>query len=165
MNTYSITQVETLTRISAHKLRVWERRYDIIKPLRTESNIRYFTDSQLKKLLNVGILNRNGIKVSKINQMTIEEINRKAHRIISSINPKIQDEIDALIIAMIEFDEKEFNLLFKKCYSRIGFLNSLLDVMYPFLKQIAYPFFVNTLTHQIDRGIDVLRTLGSLMSM
>ena len=61
-----MTQVESLTGISAHKLRIWERRYSFLKPKRTETNIRFYSAEQLKKLLNVGILNRNGFRITKL---------------------------------------------------------------------------------------------------
>ena len=62
---YSMSQVETLTGISAHALRVWERRYNFILPKRSPANIRYYSDDQLKQLLNVSILIRNGHRISK----------------------------------------------------------------------------------------------------
>ena len=68
MSNYSMAQVETLTGIKAHTLRVWERRYDFLQPSRTETNIRYYSDQQLRKLMNIGILTRNGHRISKIDK-------------------------------------------------------------------------------------------------
>jgi DNA-binding transcriptional MerR regulator len=132
-----MSQIETLTKISAHKLRIWERRYGFIKPMRNEGNIRYYSDAQLKKLLNVGILNRNGIKISKITQMNEKEVFEKVNELINSITPKIQDEIDALIIAMIEYDEKTFDTIYNQSNQRLGFIKTITEVMYPFLNQIG----------------------------
>ena len=74
MITYSVAQVEALTGIKAHTLRIWERRYDFLTPERTSTNIRFYSDEQLKKLLNFGILVKNGYRVSKIEMMSVEEV-------------------------------------------------------------------------------------------
>jgi MerR family transcriptional regulator, light-induced transcriptional regulator len=66
MGQYSIKDIETLSGIKAHTLRIWEQRYDLLIPERTETNIRYYNDDQLKMILNIALLNRNGYKISKI---------------------------------------------------------------------------------------------------
>ena len=73
MSTYSMTQVENLTGISAHTLRIWERRYSFLNPERTKTNIRFYSDDEVIKLLNVAILVRNGHRISKIDAMTESE--------------------------------------------------------------------------------------------
>jgi len=77
MGQYSIKEVETLSGVKAHTLRIWEQRYDFLTPKRTDTNIRYYTDEQLRLLLNIGTLNRNGMKISKIAELGKEELNRK----------------------------------------------------------------------------------------
>ena len=65
MGKYSIKDIEMLTGIKAHTLRIWEKRYDIVSAERTDTNIRFYSDAQLKTLLNIALLNQNGIKISK----------------------------------------------------------------------------------------------------
>ncbi|PKP45409.1 MAG: helix-turn-helix-type transcriptional regulator, partial [Bacteroidetes bacterium HGW-Bacteroidetes-11] len=74
---YSIKDLEQLTGIKAHTIRIWEKRYQLISPERTSTNIRYYTDNDLKRLLNVSILNRHGIKISNIVTMNNDEINER----------------------------------------------------------------------------------------
>ena len=78
---YSIKDLEKLCGIKAHTLRIWEQRYSIVVPQRTKTNIRYYQDSDLKKLLNISLLNKNGIKISKIAKMKEEEIMAKVAEI------------------------------------------------------------------------------------
>ena len=76
MAVYSIKDLEKLSGIKAHTIRIWEQRYGIIQPHRTKTNIRYYRDEELKFVLNIALLNKNGFKISKIAKMTKEEIAR-----------------------------------------------------------------------------------------
>lgn len=143
MDTYSMSQMEILTGISAHKLRIWERRYGFPKPMRTDTNIRFYSDEQLKKLLNVAILNRNGFRISVITKMSLEEIHENVTNILANITSEFQDEINALILNMLEYNEKEFQTVFQRCVIRRGFLSTITDVIYPFLNQIGILYGTN----------------------
>jgi DNA-binding transcriptional MerR regulator len=98
---YSIVDLEKLTGVKAHTIRIWEQRYGVITPKRTQSNIRYYQDDDLKQLLNIAILNKNGHKISRIAQMQPDEINQTAAAL-SSIDVSYGAHLDALTIAMIE---------------------------------------------------------------
>ena len=80
MGQYSIRDLERLTGIKAHTIRIWEKRYGLIEPERTNTNIRAYCDAELKKLLNISILNRNGFKISKIASLSPEEITLRIWR-------------------------------------------------------------------------------------
>ena len=137
MDTYSTSQIEVLTGISAHKLRIWERRYSFLKPMRTETNIRFYSPSQLTKLLNVSILTRNGYRISKIDKMEDSEINECVTKILINDSFEHQDEINALILHMMDYNEKEFQNIFQRSILRRGFLLTITDIIYPFLNQIG----------------------------
>ena len=77
MVVYSIKDLEKLSGVKAHTLRIWEKRYNILEPKRTPTNIRYYLDEDLKKILNIALLNRHGIKISKIAKMDKSEIHHK----------------------------------------------------------------------------------------
>ena len=70
MGAYTIRELENLSGIKAHTIRIWEKRYGLIAPQRTSTNIRTYRDTELKKLLNISILNRNGLKISKIARLS-----------------------------------------------------------------------------------------------
>ncbi len=74
---YSIKELEKLSGIKAHTIRIWEKRHKIIEPSRTATNIRYYSDEDLKKIINVSLLNNHGIKISKIADMSADDINQK----------------------------------------------------------------------------------------
>ncbi|MCE1201108.1 MAG: MerR family transcriptional regulator [Bacteroidia bacterium] len=136
MSTYSIKDLERLTNIKAHTLRIWEKRYGIVDPPRSDTNIRYYTDEDLKKLLNVSILNRHGIKISRIARMSNHEINQK---ILEVIRPESDylSQIEGLVVAMIELNEERFERILNQSIIKIGFEESLFHVVYPFFEKVG----------------------------
>ena len=136
MATYAIKDLEKLCGIKAHTIRIWEQRYDIIKPKRTKTNIRFYTDADLKLLKNVALLNRNGIKISKIAKMSESEIEEKVF-----CNFKINFEgcaiMDALTISMIEMNELKFDQIVTTNIRQIGFERTMLEIIYPFLDKLS----------------------------
>lgn len=136
MAVYSIKDLEKLSGIKAHTLRVWEQRYDIIHPQRTKTNIRYYLDDDLKFILNIALLNKNGIKISKIAQMSREEIAEKVAAI-SEINFEYGTQLDALTISMIEMDEYKFDRIIRTNIQQLGFERTMLEIIYPFLDKLS----------------------------
>lgn len=136
MAVYSIKELENLSGIKAHTIRIWEKRYNLIEPYRTTTNIRYYTDQELKKILNVAMLNRHGIKISNIARLTDKELKEEILRVFSS-NSSLENIIDSLIITMIDMDEIKFNSVVNKAISKYGFTDAFLTVVYPFLEKIG----------------------------
>lgn len=134
---YSMAQVETLTGIKAHTLRIWERRYSFLKPMRTKTNIRYYSDEQLCKLLNVSILVRNSYRISKIDKMTDEEINSLVGEILTTNNEDKTDEVNILILSMLELDEESFDKIFKRQLLTKGLFSAITELIYPFLRRVG----------------------------
>ncbi len=128
--------MEQLSGIKAHTIRMWEKRYKLISPNRTQTNIRYYTDDDLRFLLNVGLLNRNGIKISKIAKMTEEEISEKVAAI-SEVNPEHGTQLDALTISMIEMDQYKFNRIVSTNIKQLGLEKTMIDVINPFLSKLT----------------------------
>lgn len=136
MAVYSIRDLEKLSGIKAHTIRIWEQRYDIIQPQRTKTNIRYYQDEDLKFLLNIALLNKNGIKISKIAKMTKEEVAEKVAAI-SEINFEYGTQLDALTISMIEMDEFKFDRIVSTNIQQLGFERTMLEIIYPFLDKLS----------------------------
>lgn len=145
MAVYSMAQVENLTGISAHTLRIWERRYSFLTPERTETNIRYYSDKELKKLINIGILIRNGHRISKIDVMPDAEIYELVIDILSNVSEENEDEINALTLCMLEMNEDEFNKIFQRRAMRKGLQATITDLIYPFLNHIGVLWGTNKL--------------------
>lgn len=136
MAVYSISDLEKLSGIKAHTIRVWEQRYSIIEPKRTKTNIRYYQDADLKFLLNIALLNKNGIKISKIAKMSKGEIAEKVAAI-SEINFEYGTQLDALTISMIEMDESKFDRIVSTNIQQSGFEHTMLEIIYPFLEKLS----------------------------
>lgn len=136
MAVYSIKDLEKLSGIKAHTIRIWEQRYGIVNPQRTVTNIRYYEDEDLKFLLNVALLNKNGIKISKISKMNREEVAEKVAAI-SEINFEYGTQLDALTISMIEMDEYKFDRIVSTNIKQLGFERTMLEIIYPFLEKLS----------------------------
>lgn len=136
MVVYSIKDLEKLTGVKAHTIRIWEKRYNIIQPKRTDKNIRYYLDEDLKQILNIALLNRNGIKISKISNMGVEEIQRKVAEI-ADIDESFEGQLDSLTISLIDLDEEKFLKIFNKNIEERGFSSTMLEVIYPLLDKLA----------------------------
>ncbi|MEN7548477.1 MerR family transcriptional regulator [Rapidithrix thailandica] len=137
MTGYSIKDLEHLTGIKAHTIRIWEQRYNIIQPQRTDSNIRYYDSSDLKLMLNIALLNNNGFKISKIAKMSKEEIWQKVKDILDN-NEGYQDQINALITAMIEINEAQFEKILSTNILQLGFEDTMVHIIYPFLIKVGF---------------------------
>jgi MerR family transcriptional regulator, light-induced transcriptional regulator len=133
---YSIKDLEKLTGIKAHTIRIWEQRYQLICPNRTKTNIRYYDDVALKLLLNIALLNKNGIKISKIATMSREEITEKVGTL-SEVDFNYDTQLDALTIAIIEMEEYKFDRILSTNIDQIGFERTMLDIIYPFLERLS----------------------------
>lgn len=136
MSTYSIKDLEQLSGIKAHTLRIWEQRYDLIRPKRTDTNIRYYDDDNLKLILNVALLNDNGYKISKIASMDMEEIRAEVMKLTDRTLTH-DDQIHALTICMIEMDEDRFDKVLSTNILKLGFEQTMMNIVYPFMSKIG----------------------------
>ncbi len=124
-----------MTGIKAHTIRIWEKRYGIIEPRRTDTNIRYYTDEDLKKLLNISILNNNGWKISHIAELSGEQINEEVMLLASTSN-EAESLIEALLHATLELDSVHFNKAITNAVISHGFENAFTRVFFPFYDKI-----------------------------
>lgn len=136
MVAYSIKDLEHLSGVKAHTLRIWEKRYGIIKPCRTETNIRYYSDQDLQNILNISLLNRKGIKISKIAEMTSESIKQKVAQV-TEVDSVFEDQLDALMLSMFELDEVKFNIIMDHQIQSKGFEETMNDIVYPLLDKLS----------------------------
>jgi DNA-binding transcriptional MerR regulator len=142
LSTYSIKDLEQLTGIKAHTIRIWEQRYNIVSPERTETNLRYYNSEDLKTMLNVSTLNNNGHKISKIAKMSEQEINDHVLTVISK-KENHADQIRALTLSMIEMDENRFEKIMANNILTHGFEETMINIVFPFLIRIGYLWQTN----------------------
>ena len=136
MGAYSIRDLERLSGIKAHTIRIWEKRYGLVEPQRTTTNIRTYCDSELKKLLNISILNRNGIKISKIARMGQNEMTDRINQI-TYHESDTRSQVEGLTIAMIDFDEIQFERILARSIIQFGFEGTIIKIIYPFFVKIG----------------------------
>lgn len=119
---YSITDLETSTGIKAHTIRIWEKRYSLLTPDRTDSNIRLYSEAELKKLLNVAYLNRNGYKISKIAKLDEDELNSTVLSVRSRFDdPNQEFNTGKALMSAIKFEESKFVAALEPYFEKHGF--------------------------------------------
>jgi len=167
MGKYSIKELEQLSGIKAHTIRIWEKRYNIISPKRTPTNIRFYSDQDLKKIINVSLLNGHGVKISRIADMSSEEI---SHKILdmSEARPEADIYIDQLVVAMVDLEEEQFENILSALINKFGFERSITDVVYPFMEKIGILWQTGTITPAHEHFISNLirqRLITSIASL
>lgn len=133
---FSIKDLENFSGIKAHTIRIWEKRYRILEPDRTDSNIRTYSEAELKKILNVAYLNRNGLKISKIAILNEDELTQ--HVMITSSkddNPDNDFRPGKILMSAIRFDEELFKESILKYISIQGLEEAYLRYLYPLLEK------------------------------
>lgn len=144
MANYSIKDLEHLSGIKAHTLRIWEQRYNLIDPKRTDTNIRYYDQDDLKLVLNVSLLKDNGFKISKIAEMSMEEMYQEVIRV-SEKTTSFADQIYALTLSMIDLDEQRFEKIISTNTLKIGFERTMMNVINPFLSKIGIMWLTDSI--------------------
>lgn len=141
---YSIKEIEKLCGVKAHTLRIWEKRYGIIAPDRTDTNIRFYRECHLKKILNISFLNRNGLKISKIAQLSDEEMQRKVS-VLSSVHVSFEDQLDALVLSLLELDSYNFNKILDQHIKQTGFEKTMIEMVYPLMDKLNIMWLAGSL--------------------
>jgi DNA-binding transcriptional MerR regulator len=142
MNSFTIKDLENLSGIKAHTIRIWEQRYSFIKPERTGTNIRYYSSEELKKILNVALLNKYGFKISHIDKMSEGEIKEK---ILSLNQIEAQQEriVNELIQSMVDIDIEKLETILDKYIIARGIERTITQIIFPFLEKIGILWLTN----------------------
>jgi DNA-binding transcriptional MerR regulator len=136
MTHYTLYELEKLTGILAATIRVWERRYNIIKPKRTDTNRRWYDDDELRRLINISIIYHSGIKISKIAKYSESELEEKAEFL--TRDSFISDtHIKSLIVAMLSFNGNAVNEILLRSIINSGFEETFSSVVFPFLRRVG----------------------------
>lgn len=142
---FSIKDLENLSGIKAHTIRIWEKRYNLLKPMRTDTNIRLYNVENLQKLLNVVLLTQFGYKISKISKLSIEEIEKSVVKIQNE--KTINDHaLSALKMAMLHFDQALFMKTYNELIAEKDFSQVFIETFIPLLNEIGILWTANTIT-------------------
>ncbi|MDZ7614227.1 MAG: MerR family transcriptional regulator [Flavobacteriaceae bacterium] len=143
--TFSIRDLEHLSGIKAHTIRIWERRYHLFEPIRSETNIRSYDQKSLQKLLNVALLLDNGFKISKIAELPENDLYKITRELqINSDQPA--QAMDNLKLSMLNFDRALFDQTYHQLLEKSSFRNVFLKTFVPFLEEIGMLWLTKTIT-------------------
>jgi DNA-binding transcriptional MerR regulator len=142
MQQFTIRDIENLTGIKAHTLRIWEQRYGFFSPKRKESRHRFYDNEDLKRLLQIAFLYHSGWKVSKIASLSPEQLaGLVSNTQVGSDNYRVF--INKLIEAAVEFNEAAFTRILDEVIAAIGFDRCIVEVAYPFLIRVGHLWSTN----------------------
>lgn len=136
MNAFTIKDLENLSGVKAHTIRIWEQRYNFLKPQRTKTNIRYYSNDELKTVLNIALLNKYGFKISHIDRMQPDEIKEK---ILSLSDARAVQEriINELVQEMVDMDIEKFEKILSGYIQQKGLERAVTQIIFPFLQKIG----------------------------
>ncbi len=152
---FSIKDLENLSGIKAHTIRIWEKRYNILQPMRSDTNIRNYDLQSLQKLLNVVLLNDYGYKISRIAEHSSEKIELLVREIISEKSTK-NHAINAFKMAMINFDQALFFNTYNNLLSEKSFRDVFYEVVIPLMQEIGLLWQAGTITPAQEHFISFL---------
>ena len=135
-STFSIKNLENLSGIKAHTLRIWEKRYNLLEPERTDTNIRRYSLDSLRKLLNITLLYNHGFKISKIASLETSEIPKLVRSIALKANSE-QVSINAFKLAMINFDYELFDTNYEEILQHHNFEYLFMNIFMPLMKELG----------------------------
>lgn len=164
---YSIKDLEKLSGVKAHTIRIWEKRYGIITPERTGTNIRFYNNDDLRQILNISLLNKNGYKISVVAKMSAQErVDYIAGLSKADINHDAVQE--NLLLSLIEMNEAGFNQTFSALNHKMGFEHAMVNIVFPFFERIGVMwqagtiepaqehFFSNLIRQKLIAATDIL---------
>ena len=165
---FSIRDLENISGIKAHTIRIWEKRYNLLSPERSKTNIRFYSHQNLQKLLNIVLLNNNNYKISKISQMSDDQINTTAREL--AFNNSLNDDaINSLKLSMFKFDKVLFNTTYNSLLNKKTFGEIFKDIFIPFLEHLGLlwqtetilpvheHFISNLITQKVQINTDELK--------
>jgi MerR family transcriptional regulator, light-induced transcriptional regulator len=155
MQEFTIKDLESFSGIKAHTIRIWEQRYGLLAPERTDTNIRKYTDRDLKFLLNVSLLINLGYKISQIAQLSDDAIRELIHQHTSKLQPD-QQVHHMLKISMLNYDEALFNEVIEKNINENGLERTFKEVIMPFLMQVGFLWQANAICPAQEHFISAL---------
>lgn len=142
MNSFTIKDLENLSGVKAHTLRIWEQRYDFLKPSRTYTNIRYYSNDEMRRIMNISLLNKYGYKISHINKMSDEEIREK---ILSLTQSEAQQEriVNELVQHMVDLNMEAFEATLSGYILARGIERTITQIIFSYMEKIGVLWMTN----------------------
>lgn len=146
---YSIKELESITGIKAHTIRIWEKRYNLLNPVRTDTNLRRYTEDDIKKIVSISVLYNYGWKISKIAELDIDLLNSYCE---DAINKQIGSyaEMAELMLAIRDFKPDKFDRLLRGHFRNFDDVKVCMSIIAP----LTYRLNLLSLTNRIDKVIE-----------
>ena len=145
MSEFTIKDLENLSGIKAHTIRIWEQRYSFLKPKRTGTNIRYYNAAELKSILNIALLNKYGYRISHIDRMSPEEVRQKVNTL-ESTEAQQERIINELVQYMVDLDAEKFEETLNEYINEAGIDKTIRQIIFPFLHKVGVLWVTNYVT-------------------
>jgi DNA-binding transcriptional MerR regulator len=142
MSSFTIKDLEKLSGVKAHTLRIWEQRYGFIKPDRTNTNIRHYSANELKTILNVALLNKYGYKISHINRMSEVEMREKILEL-NQQEAQLERVVNDLVQMMVDMDMEAFEDALTAYIAKFGIEKTITQVLFRYLEKIGILWLTN----------------------
>lgn len=142
---YQISDLEAISGIKAPTIRMWEQRYNLISPNRTDSNRRLYSEETFKKFLLIVQLYYSNVKISNIAKFSIDDLNKKAIELIAP-NQEFEVWTVELHKAVLDYDSALFNNILIDCNLAFGFITSIANIIIPYLYKIEVLFKTSTIS-------------------
>ena len=142
MDSFTIKDLSNLSGIKAHTLRIWEQRYNFLKPNRTFTNIRYYSNDELKTILNIALLNKYGFKISHIDKMSEQEVKEKI-LLLNQSQAKQERIVNELIQKMIDLEIESFEETLNLHIASKGIERTITNIIFPYLEKIGILWLTN----------------------
>ena len=152
---FTIRDLENLSGIKAHTIRIWEKRYSILEPMRTETNIRFYDIDNLQKLLNIATLHNFGYKISTISKLPEEKLPVLVKEVLSEKN-MTNHVLNSFKLAMMNFDQPLFLNTYAAALQEKSFRDIFYQYFIPLLNEIGYLWQTNTITPAHEHFISFL---------
>lgn len=142
MSSYTIKDLEKISGIKAHTIRIWEQRYQFLQPQRTETNIRTYSSDELKTILNVSLLNKYGFKISHIDKMSAEQMEEKILSL-NQIDAQKERVVNALIKEMVSLNMANFERQIDTYIGQKGIEKTIIEIIFPFMERVGILWVTN----------------------
>ena len=154
-NFFSIKDLENLSGVKAHTIRIWEKRYGLLEPMRSDTNIRNYDQLSLQKLLNIALLNEHGLKVSKIAKLSEQEMYQHVRELVVEKDQSAH-AVNAFKMSMMNFDRQLFDNTYNQLLAQSSFREIFLKVFLKLLEDIGLLWMSNTITPAHEHFISTL---------
>jgi DNA-binding transcriptional MerR regulator len=133
---YSIKDLELISGIKAHTLRIWEQRYKILQPERTSTNIRYYSNDDMRRIMNIALLNNNSYKISGIARLNDAALIQEVEKFLSNYKNE-SDQVENLVLCLMDMNEQRFERTVNNSIVHFGFENTMEKIIFPFLRHLG----------------------------